>query len=392
VTYQKSHEIYLDYAATSPMDPKVLSAMTEVLAQEFGNPSSVTHAFGWRAKAKIDEARASVAECLQAKPEEIIFTSGATESNNLAILGVAHACKARSQSIVTLKTEHKATLAAVDHLRQEGYSVRLLGVDAAGRVKMDEFEAALKTSPSLVSVMMVNNETGVVQDLPVLLEKAKAAGAFFHVDAAQAMGKIPVDLSALPIDLLSISAHKVYGPKGVGALYLRSRPKVPLRPLLFGGSQERSLRPGTLATHQIVGLAKALELASTSLAQDLAHVNLLSQELLGRLALLPKIQVNGFAAKRVPHILNVRFSGVDAEALLASLPQLAVSMGSACTSGTTEASHVLSAMGLSDEEANASLRFSFGRFTALADIRTAADAVVEAVAQLRALSPIWELA
>ena len=239
--------------------------------------------------------------------------------------------------------------------------------------------------------MMVNNETGVIQDVQKLGQKAKAVGAYFHVDAAQAIGKLPVDLKKLNmIDLLSLSAHKIYGPKGVGALYIKAQPKVPLRPMIFGGSQERGFRPGTLATHQIIGLAEALFLAQEFFTQDFQHAKLLSQELLWRLALIPKIKINGFKSERIPNILNIQFPGIDAEALLASLEGIAISMGSACTSGTTQASHVLSAMGLSDLEANSSLRFSFGRFTTLQEVQSAATAVVEAVSELRALSPIWE--
>ncbi len=388
---QKS-EIYLDYAATTPVDPRVIEKMTQVLGHDFGNASSVTHAFGWSAKAHIDQSREIAADFLKAETSEIIFTSGATESNNLAILGVAEACALRSKTIVTIKTEHQATLKTVEHLAKKGYEVILVGVDAEGKVLEDEFDAAMKSKPSLVSVMMVNNETGVIQDIQKLSQKAKAAGAYFHVDAAQAAGKLTLDIKELGIDLLSLSAHKIYGPKGVGLLYARSHPRVPLRPLIFGGSQEGGVRPGTLATHQIVGLAEALTLAKAAFHQDATQAKMLSQELLSRLALIPKIKINGLKAERVPNILNIQFSGLDAEALLASLGGLAVSMGSACTSGTTEASHVLSAMGLSDLEANSSLRFSWGRFSTLLEIQCAADSVVQAVTELRTLSPIWESA
>jgi cysteine desulfurase len=389
-SFKENQPIYLDYAATTPTDPQVIEKMLQVLRQDFGNASSVTHAFGWTAKEHIEKSRAQVADFLKAEPSEIFFTSGATESNNLAILGVAEACANRSKLIVTVKTEHYATLKACESLERKGYVIKFLNVDPEGRISEDELDEALKARPSVVSIMMVNNETGVIQDIQKLSPKIKAAGAYFHVDAVQAVGKLPLDVGALGVDLLSLSAHKIYGPKGVGVLYVKSRPKTPVRPLFFGGSQEGSLRPGTLATHQIVGLAEALVLAKERFDQDISHAKNLSQELLSRLALIPKIKINGLLAPRVPHILNIQFPGVDAEALVVSLGNIAVSMGSACTSGTTEASHVLSAMGVSDLEANSSLRFSFGRFTTLPEIQLAGDAVIEAVENLRALSPVWE--
>jgi cysteine desulfurase len=387
---QNFNPIYLDYAATTPLDPRVLEKMIRVLKNDFGNASSVSHSFGWAAKAHVDASREIVADFLNADIAEIFFTSGATESNNLAILGVAEACALRSKSIVTLKTEHHATLKSFEHLEKKGYAVSFIGVDADGRIREEELDEALKTQPSLVSIMMVNNETGVIQDIQRLGQKIKASGAYFHVDAVQAVGKLALDVKALNIDLLSLSGHKIYGPKGIGVLYVRSQPKTPLRPLFFGGSQEKNIRPGTLATHQIVGLAEALFLAKESFLEDVEHARILAQELLSRLALIPKIKINGLNAPRIHNILNIQFPGLDAEALVASLGNIAVSMGSACTSGTTEASHVLSAMGLSDLEANASLRFSFGRFTTISEIQMAANWVVESVSDLRALSPVWE--
>ncbi len=383
--------IYLDYAATTPMDPRVIEKMTRVMAENFGNPSSVTHAFGWKAKAEMDESREIAADFLSAKPTEIVFTSGATEANNLAIFGVAEACAPRSKVIVTVKTEHHATLKAVEQLGKKGFDIHFLSVDSEGRLLMDELDEVLKLSPSLVSVMMVNNETGVIQDIPAIAQKVKAAGAYFHVDAVQAAGKLPIDLKVIPIDLLSLSAHKIYGPKGVGLLYVRSQPRTPLRPLFFGGGQEQTIRPGTSATHQVAGFAEALKWAKAEFSANVAHATLLSQALLSRLGVIPHLKINGSEAKRVPHILNLQFKGIDAESLVASMKDLAVSMGSACTSGTTHASHVLSAMGLSDLNANASIRFSLGRFNTFEEMDRASLQVIDSVQALRDLSPVWEL-
>jgi cysteine desulfurase len=371
------------------MDPRVIETMTRVMAENFGNPSSVTHAFGWKAKAQMEESRSIAADFLSANSTEIIFTSGATEANNLAIFGVAEACAHRSKVIVTVKTEHHATLKAVEQLGKKGFEVHFLSVDSEGRVLMDELDAALKLRPSLVSIMMVNNETGVIQDIPKMAEKIKASGAYFHVDAVQAAGKLPLDMTSTSIDLLSLSAHKIYGPKGVGLLYVRGQPKTPLRPLFFGGGQEQAIRPGTSATHQIAGFAEALKWAKEEYSSQVSHAALLSQALLSRLGVIPHLKINGAQAERIPHILNLQFKGIDAEALVASMGNLAVSMGSACTSGTTQVSHVLSAMGLSDSSANSSIRFSFGRFTTLAEIESASSQVIEAVHALRALSPVW---
>jgi len=380
--------IYLDYAATSPVDPLVIEAMNECFGAhgEFANPGSATHLPGRRARARVEQARAQVAELIGADPSEIIFTSGATESNNLALLGVARAHADRGRHIVSSRIEHRAVLDPCRRLEREGFTVRYLEPDSAGRIRLDELAAALRPDTALVSLMHVNNEIGVLADIAAFAALCQARGIPLHADAAQSVGKIPVDVCVLNIDFLSFTAHKIYGPKGIGALYVRSGSRPRLAPVSFGGGQERGLRPGTLATHQIVGFGLACELARkrSGEAQRLA---LLRDRLWMRLSRLGGVHLNGEAAERVPNILSVSFEGVEGESLISALPELAVSTGSACSSATGEPSYVLRALGRSSSLAQSTLRFSFGRQTTEQDIDHAAEAVEREVSRLRAASP-----
>ena len=389
-----SAPIYLDYAATTPVAPEVARAISDALASEadFGNPSSVVHAFGRRAEARIEAARATVAALIGAAADDLVFTSGATESNNLAILGVARASAApagagKSRHVVTTKIEHKAVLDPCKQLEREGFSVTYVAPDSSGRVQPDAILAALRPETVLVSVMHANNEIGVIQDIRAIGEICRERGIVFHTDAAQSVGKLALDVSTLPVDLLSFTAHKIYGPKGIGALYLRPSVRARLKPIAFGGGQERGLRPGTLPTHQIVGFAAACELAVRSLATEPARLQGFRDRLWRGLACLDGVHLNGEAAPALPGILNVSFEGVEGESLVISLSSLAVTTGSACSSASGDPSYVLRALGRSTQLAQSSLRFSFGRGTSDADIDSAADAVQLQVARLRAVSP-----
>ncbi|NCX93461.1 MAG: aminotransferase class V-fold PLP-dependent enzyme [Gammaproteobacteria bacterium] len=384
-------QIYLDYAATTPVDDRVVRGMVDCMGIQgaFGNPGSTSHVKGWEAREKIDAARQQVADFLGVDPREIVFTSGATESNNLALKGVMEALKNKPRHLITLKTEHKAILDTCAFLEKQGVKVTYINVHKSGLIHWDEYESALQDSPSLVSVMWVNNETGVIQDIQRVSSLAKAAGAYVHVDAAQAAGKLDFSLRGLDIDLLSLSAHKVYGPKGVGALYVRRRPSVPLFPQMHGGGQENGLRSGTLPTHQIVGLGAALSLASLEFEKDHGRIVALNERLKSALLALPRVSINGENASRVPHILNVCIEGVDGEALIMALNGICVSQGSACTSATIQASHVLSSMGLSDQDAHSSIRFSLGRYTTAEEIEIVIQKLKAHVTELRALSPAW---
>ncbi|HXH04334.1 MAG TPA: aminotransferase class V-fold PLP-dependent enzyme [Candidatus Competibacteraceae bacterium] len=384
--------IYLDYAATTPVDPRVMDMMLGYLGPggEFGNPGSITHVYGARAAAAVEEARAQVAALLDAEPREIVFTSGATESINLALQGAARANARRGRHIVTCKSEHKAVLDTCHHLERQGFAVTYLDPSPDGRLEPEAVAAALRPDTVLVSLMHVNNETGVVQDLAALAALTRAHGVLLHVDAAQSAGKLPLDVQAVPgIDLLSLSGHKLYAPKGVGALYVRRFPKVRLEPLLYGGGQERGLRSGTLAVHQIVALGAACRIAREEMASEQARIAALRQRLWQGLSALPGVRLNGHPERRVAGILSVAFPGLDGEALLADLPGLALSAGSACTSASNEPSHVLKALGLPDHLARASLRFSLGRWTTAAEVDIALTQVTAAVRRLRALSPLW---
>jgi cysteine desulfurase len=381
--------IYLDYAATTPVDPAVVQAMTACMGPDgdFGNSGSSTHRFGHRAAARVDKARAAVAALLSAEPDEIIFTSGATESNNLAVLGIARANGDRGRHIVTSRTEHKAVLDPCKRLEKEGFSVTYLTPDRSGWIDPEVLRAALRPDTILVSIMFANNEIGVVQDIAAIGAVCRERGVTFHTDAAQAIGKIDVNVSKLPVDMLSFTAHKLYGPKGAGALYVRRRARPLLQPVTFGGGQERGMRPGTLATHQIVGLGAACALACELQPSEAVRLATLRNRLWDGIAGLGGVHLNGEGAARLPGILNVSFEGVEGESLVVGLEELAISTGSACNSASAEPSYVLRALGRDTQLAQSSLRFSVGRFTTEADVDAAIAAVNREVRRLRALSP-----
>lgn len=377
--------LYFDYAATTPVDPRVAERMAGFLTRDgvFGNPASRSHRYGWQAEAAVEEARAQVAEALHADPREIVWTSGATEADNLALKGGAFGLRERGRHLVTSRVEHKAVLDTCRYLESQGFEVTWLDPEADGLIPPQAVAQALRPDTSLVSIMHVNNELGTVNDLAAIGALCRARGVICHVDAAQSPGKIGLDLSRLPVDLLSLSAHKVYGPKGIGALYVRRGAGVRLQPQLHGGGHERGLRSGTLATHQIVGMGEAFRLASAEFAAEAQRLEGLRRRFRAALADLPQVYLNGSRSHRVPGILSLSFAGVDGEALLLGLKDVAVSTGSACTSASLEPSHVLRALGLPDELSHATLRFSFGRYTTTADIDAAAAAVCRVVAGLR---------
>jgi cysteine desulfurase len=381
--------IYLDYAASTPIDPRVAEHMCECLGPrgEHGNPSSLGHDFGRRARNLIEEARAQVARLLGCGPECIIWTSGATESDNLALFGAARYHASRGRHIVSARTEHKAVLDPLRQLEREGFQVTLLKPQSSGVVSAAQVEAALRPDTILVSLMHANNEIGVIQDVAAVGALCRSRGILFHVDAAQSAGKIPIDVHAMNIDLLSLTAHKMYGPKGIGALYIRRQPPVGLQPVLYGGGQELGLRSGTLPTHQAVGLGMACEIAQNSMEADAARIGALRDRLWQGIAALGDVEVNGAAAPRLCNILNVCFRGVEGESLQYALRELAVSAGSACSSGSGEASYVLRALGRSDQDAASSLRFSLGRFTTAEEVDAAIAIVRREVPRLRNLRP-----
>ena len=383
--------IYLDYSATTPVDPRVAAAMIPYLTEHFGNPASRSHAFGWQTEKAVEEARENVAALVGCDPKELVWTSGATESINLALKGAAHFYKERGKHLVTVKTEHKATLDTMRELEREGFEVTYLDVLPNGLVDFAAFEAALRPDTSVVSVMYVNNEIGVVQDIARMGELLRSRGIIFHVDAAQATGKIPVDLSALKVDLMSFSAHKTYGPKGVGALYVRRKPRVRIEAQMHGGGHERGMRSGTLPTHQIVGMGEAFRLAKLEMATDNERIRMLRDRLWKGLSQIEEVYVNGDMERRVPHNLNVSFNYVEGESLIMAIKDVAVSSGSACTSASLEPSYVLRALGRSDELAHSSIRFTVGRFTTEAEIDYVVDLMQRKVKKLRELSPLWEM-
>lgn len=384
--------IYLDYAATTPVDPLVVADMLDCLSFEgsFANPAS-SHIYGWQASQKIDEARHHVAQLLQADAREVVWTSGATEAINLAIKGYAYANKHRGRHIITCQTEHKAVLDTCAFLADQGFEITYLKPDQAGRYSLSQIEQAITEQTILLSIMWVNNETGAVQDIEAISQLAQQNKICLHVDAVQAIGKLAIDLSQIKIDLLSMTAHKIYGPKGIGALYIRrGKPLVRLQALIHGGGHERGLRSGTLATHQIVGMGCAFDLAKQRLATDSKHFKALKQMLWQGISTLDSVHINGDFDQDAPHILNVCFDGIDGEALLMALQGMAVSSGSACTSATIEPSHVLRAMGRSDQQAHGSIRFSLGRLTTKAEIEQVIVLINRHVNQLRQLSPLWK--
>lgn len=384
--------IYLDYQSTTPCDPRVLEVMLPYFTEEFGNPHSRSHAYGWRAEEVVETARGQVADIIHADPREVIFTSGATESNNLAIKGVAHFYKAQKDHIITCLTEHKCVLDSCRHLEQEGFKVTYLPVGPNGLISLDDLKSAITERTSLVSIMAVNNEIGVIQPLAEIGKMCRERGVFFHTDAAQAVGKIPIDVEGMNIDLLSISGHKIYGPKGIGALYVRRKPRVRLMALITGGGQERGMRSGTLSTPLCVGLGAACALAGQEMAKEAVHLKALQNRFYQTvLAELDEVYLNGDLNKRIPGNLNLSFAHVEGEGLMMGVKGLAISSGSACTSASLEPSYVLRALGVEEEMAHTSLRIGFGRFTTEEEIDIAAQEIITEVNRLREMSPLWEM-
>lgn len=385
--------IYLDYAATTPVDPRVAEKMMQYLTMdgEFGNPASRSHRFGWQAEEAVEVARSQIAELVNADPREIVFTSGATESNNLAIKGAAQFYHKKGKHLITTRTEHKAVLDTMRALEREGYEVTYLDVEANGLLDLAKLQAAMRSDTVVVSVMMVNNEIGVVQDIAAIGEMCRANGTIFHVDSAQAAGKVDIDLQALKVDLMSFSAHKIYGPKGIGALYVRRKPRIRLEAQTHGGGHERGMRSGTLPTHQIVGMGEAFRIAKLEMAEENKRFAVLRQRLWDGIKDIEQVYLNGDATQRVPGITNISFNYVEGESLIMALKDIAVSSGSACTSASLEPSYVLRALGLTDELAHSSIRFSIGRFTTEEQIDHTIKIVHEAIAKLREMSPLWDM-
>ncbi|MES2238253.1 MAG: IscS subfamily cysteine desulfurase [Rugosibacter sp.] len=384
--------IYLDYSATTPVDPRVAAKMIPWLTEHFGNPASRSHAYGWEAEKAVEDAREEVAKLVGADAKDIIWTSGATESNNLAIKGAAHFyADTKGKHIVTVTTEHKAVLDTVKELERQGFEATYLVPQENGLVSLAQFAAALRPDTVLASVMMVNNEIGVIQPMAELGEICREKGVIFHVDAAQATGKMPIDLTTLKVDLMSFSAHKTYGPKGVGALYVRRKPRIRLEAQMHGGGHERGLRSGTLATHQIVGMGEAFRLARLEMATENERIRMLRDRLMNGLMDIEEIYVNGDLAQRVPHNLNLSFNYVEGESLIMAIKDIAVSSGSACTSASLEPSYVLRALGRSDELAHSSIRFTLGRFTTEQDVDFTVKLLHEKIGKLRELSPLWDM-
>jgi len=383
--------IYLDYSATTPVDPRVAEKMIPYLTEFFGNPASRSHAFGWKAEAAVEEARAHVASLIGADPKEIIWTSGATEGNNLALKGAANFYKTKGKHIVTQKTEHKAVLDTVRELERQGFEATYLDVEANGIVSLEKLKAALRPDTILVSIMMVNNEIGVIQPVWEIGELCREKGIVFHVDAVQGAGRVEIDLAKLKADLLTITAHKIYGPKGVGALYVRRKPRVRIEAQIHGGGHERGFRSGTLATHQIVGFGEAARLAKAEMATENQRVRALRDRLWNSIKDMEEVYVNGDLERRIPHNLNVSFNFVEGESLIMAVKDIAVSSGSACTSASLEPSYVLRALGRNDELAHSSIRITLGRFTTEDEVDYAAQLIRRKVEKLRELSPLWEM-
>ena len=385
--------IYLDYASTTPVDPRVATKMMEFLTPEgeFGNPASRSHRFGWKADEAVEEARSHVANLVNCDPREIVWTSGATEADNLAIKGVARFYKSKGNHIITSKIEHKAVLDPCRQLEREGFEVTYLDPDESGVITPDSVKSAIQDNTVLVSIMHINNELGTVNDIEKIGEVTRKHGAFFHVDAAQSTGKVDIDLQKICVDLMSFSAHKTYGPKGIGALYVRRKPRVRLEALIHGGGPERGMRSGTLATHQIVGMGEAFRLASKEMKEDHNKIVKFHEKFLDKVKEIDHVYINGDLDNKVPNILNVSFNFVEGESLIMGLKDIAVSSGSACTSASLEPSYVLRALGRKDELAHSSIRFSFGRFTSDDDVNNTLDILGNVVHRLRELSPLWEM-
>ncbi len=383
--------IYLDYSATTPVDPRVAQKMIPYLTEFFGNPASRSHAFGWKAEQAVEEARVHVAALINADPKEIVWTSGATEGNNLAIKGAANFYKTKGRHLVTQKTEHKAVLDTFRELERQGFEATYLDVEPNGLVDLRKFEAAIRPDTILASIMMVNNEIGVIQPVWEIAEICKKKGVIFHCDAVQGGGRVEIDMQKLKADLLTITAHKMYGPKGIGALYVRRKPRVRSEAQIHGGGHERGFRSGTLATHQIVGFGEAARLAKLEMATDNERIRALRDRLLKGLADVEEIYVNGDLEHRIPHNLNVSFNFVEGESLIMAIKDIAVSSGSACTSASLEPSYVLRALGRNDELAHSSIRITLGRFTTQEEVDYAANLIKSKVGKLRELSPLWEM-
>ena len=384
--------VYLDYSATTPVDPRVAEKMIPYLCEKFGTPASRSHAYGWEAEKAVEEARAEVARYINADPREIVWTSGATEADNLAIKGVAHFYKDKGKHLITVKTEHKAVLDSMRHLETEGFEVTYMDVEENGLLDLAKLEAAIRPDTTLVSVMAVNNEIGVIQDIAAIGEMCRRHGVLYHCDATQAVGKMDLDTEKLKIDLMSLSGHKVYGPKGIGALYVRRKPRVRIEPQIHGGGHERGMRSGTLPTHQIVGMGEAYRLARLEQAEEIKRIAALRDRLKDGIEKnIPEIVINGDMEHRVCSNLNVSFNFIEGESLMMAVKDLAVSSGSACTSASLEPSYVLKSLGRSDELAHSSIRFTLGRFTTEEEIDFAVKLLTEKVAKLRELSPLWEM-
>ena len=383
--------IYLDYSATTPTDPRVAEAMIPYLTQHYGNPASRSHPFGWSAEKAVENAREEVAKLVNADPREIVWTSGATESNNLAIKGAANFYSGKGKHIVTIQTEHKAVIDVVRELERVGFEATFLAPEPNGLVDIEKFRAALRPDTVLASVMLVNNEIGVIQDIEAIGNICREQGVIFHVDAAQATGKVAIDLEKLPVDLMSFSAHKTYGPKGIGALYVRRKPRIRLEAQMHGGGHERGMRSGTLPTHQIVGMGEAFRIAREEMELENARIRRLRDRLLAGLQDIEEVYVNGDIKQRVPHNLNISFNYVEGESLIMAVKDIAVSSGSACTSASLEPSYVLRALGRSDELAHSSIRFTIGRFTTEEEIDYTIDLMRKKIGKLRELSPLWEM-
>ena len=383
--------IYMDYGATTPCDPRVVDAMVPWLREHFGNPASRSHAWGWEAEAAVEKARGEVADLIHADPREIVWTSGATESNNLAIKGAAHFYESKGKHLITVKTEHKCVLDSMRELERQGFEVTYLDVQDNGLLDIDRFKAALRPDTILASVMLVNNEIGVVQDVPAIGALCRERGVLLHVDAAQATGKIVIDMATLPVDLMSLASHKTYGPKGIGSLYVRRKPRVRLEAQMHGGGHERGMRSGTLATHQCVGMGEAFRIARLEMGTENERIRMLQRKLLAGLQSMEQVFINGDLEHRIPHNLNISFNYVEGESLIMGVKGLAVSSGSACTSASLEPSYVLRALGRSDELAHSSLRMTIGRFTTVEEIDYVVATLKDRVAKLRDLSPLWDM-
>ncbi|MEY4453739.1 MAG: hypothetical protein RI951_333 [Pseudomonadota bacterium] len=383
--------IYLDYSATTPIDPRVAEKMIPYITEHFGNPASRSHSFGWTAEKAVEEAREEVAKLVNADPREIVWTSGATESNNLAIKGASHFYSTKGKHVLTIATEHKAVIDAVRELEREGFTATYLEPEPNGLVDIEKFKKAIRPDTVLASVMVVNNEIGVIQDIEALGNICRSEKVIFHVDAAQATGKVDIDLEKLPVDLMSFSAHKTYGPKGIGALYVRRKPRIRIEAQMHGGGHERGMRSGTLATHQIVGMGEAFRIARLEMKSENERIRKLRDKLLQGLQSIEEVYVNGDLTHRIPHNLNISFNYVEGESLIMAVKDIAVSSGSACTSASLEPSYVLRALGRSDELAHSSIRFSIGRFTTEADVDFTIQLLKDKIQKLRELSPLWEM-